>query len=102
MIPLPSCLPFVLGLVLPQALVYGDNRPFNVALVFPDWGLVRQWAEGKAGAEPSASMEDLASMEAVRNLIAGEIALSLDGFKKFEVSSGFGLVWLPGVWVEVI
>lgn len=57
-----------------------------MALVFPDWGLVRAWAEGKAGAEPGASMEELASMEGVRNLIAGEIALALDGFKKFEVS----------------
>lgn len=67
--------------------MFGDNRPFNVALVFPDWDLVRSWAESKAGhgAKPGASMEELASLEGVKNLIAGEIALSLEGFKKYEV-----------------
>lgn len=71
--------------VFDQALVFGDNRPFNVALVFPDWELVRTWAESKAGAAPGLSMEELASLEGVKNLIAGEIALSLEGFKKYEV-----------------
>eukprot|EP00752_Nemacystus_decipiens_P006021 g5438.t1 len=75
-----------------QALVFGDNRPFNVALVFPDWELVRSWAEGKAGAAPGASMEELASLEGVKNLIAGEIALSLEGFKKYEIPRTFELL----------
>lgn len=70
--------------------MFGDNRPFNVALVFPDWDLIRSWAEGKAGAAPGASMEELASLEGVKNLVAGEIALSLEGFKKFEVG-GMGV-----------
>lgn len=65
--------------------MFGDNRPFNVALVFPDWELVRTWAESKGGAPPGAPMEELASLEGVKNLIAGEIALSLEGFKKYEV-----------------
>ena len=65
--------------------MFGDNRPFNVALVFPDWDLVRSWAESKAGATPGMSHEHLASLEGVRNLISGEIAISLDGFKKYEV-----------------
>lgn len=75
-----------------KALVFGDNRPFNVALVFPDWELVRSWAEAKAGAKTGASMGELSSLEGVRNLIAGEIALSLDGFKKYEVRFVFGVV----------
>eukprot|EP00904_Undaria_pinnatifida_P004741 jgi/Undpi1/14268/HiC_scaffold_9.g03917.m1 len=75
-----------------QALVFGDNRPFNVALVFPDWDLVRSWAESKAGATPGMSHEHLASLEGVRNLISGEIAISLDGFKKYEVPRSFELL----------
>lgn len=71
----------------PQALVYGDNRPYSVALVYPDWGLLRAWAEKNAGAKEGMSLDDLASIEAVRHLIAGEIAIALEGFKKFEVRS---------------
>lgn len=74
--------------------MFGDNRPFNVALVFPDWDLVRSWAEGKAGAPPGASMEELASLEGVKNLIAGEMAQSLEGFKKYEVGKwGYSRGW---------
>lgn len=75
-----------------QALVFGDNRPFNVALVFPDWNLVRSWAESKGRANDGTSTEELASMDVVKNLIAGEIALSLEGFKKYEVCVGSSLV----------
>lgn len=91
-------LPCVCCYFLPvKALVFGDNRPFNVALVFPDWDLIRSWAETKAGAKPGASMEELSSLEGVRNLIAGEIAMSLDGFKKYEVRL-FWVVLLLDVW----
>lgn len=69
-----------------QTLVYGDNRPYCVALVFPDWELLTSWAETKANAKPGASKEEIASMPAVRNLVAGEMQLALEGFKKFEVS----------------
>ena len=72
--------------------MFGDNRPFNVALVFPDWDLVRSWGESKGGADPGMSHEDLASLESVRNLISGEIALSLEGFKKYEVGGRGGEV----------
>ncbi|CAB1103401.1 unnamed protein product [Ectocarpus sp. CCAP 1310/34] len=75
-----------------QALVFGDNRPFNVALVFPDWNLVRSWAESKGRASEGTSLEELASMDVVKNLIAGEIALSLDGFKKYEMPRTFELL----------
>ncbi|CAM9535211.1 unnamed protein product [Ectocarpus sp. 6 AP-2014] len=75
-----------------QALVFGDNRPFNVALVFPDWNLVRSWAESKGRANDGTSLEELASMDVVKNLIAGEIALSLDGFKKYEMPRTFELL----------
>lgn len=81
-------LPWLLScfLWLLQALIYGDNRPFNVALVFPDWELLSSWAESKGGVKPGATKEDIASLDSVRNLIAGEIQMSLEGFKKFEVS----------------
>ena len=67
--------------------MYGDNRPYSVALVYPDWELLRAWAEKNAGAKEGMSLEDLGSIEAVRHLIAGEIAIALEGFKKFEVRS---------------
>lgn len=69
--------------------MYGDNRPFNVSLIFPDWDLLRSWAEAKAGATPGMTHDELASLESVRNLITGEIAISLEGFKKYEVGHVF-------------
>ncbi|CAM9505757.1 unnamed protein product, partial [Discosporangium mesarthrocarpum] len=67
------------------ALVYGDNRPFNVALVFPDWELLHSWALGKTDLGANATKEVLASNQMVRNLIEGEIQTALEGFKKYEM-----------------
>ncbi|CAM9466149.1 unnamed protein product, partial [Choristocarpus tenellus] len=67
-----------------QALVYGDNRPYNVALFFPDWDLLKTWAQSKTGLGPEATKDELASNQLVRNLIEGEVQTSLEGFKKYE------------------
>lgn len=75
----------IVSVAIPKALLYGDNRPFNVALIFPDWDLLTSWAQSKLGTSPEASREEIASLDAVRNLIEGEIQMSLDRFKKFEV-----------------
>ncbi|WP_428267067.1 AMP-dependent synthetase/ligase [Haliangium sp.] len=42
-----------------QAFIYGDNKPFNVCLVVPDFDAVRKWAESKgiSATEPEALVE---------------------------------------------
>lgn len=43
-----------------QAFVYGDNRPYNVCLVVPDFEAVQQWARdhGVSGSDPEALSRD--------------------------------------------
>jgi len=73
-----------------QAVLYGDNRPYNVVLVVPDWLLVADWAaehvpaaDLPAGAPAAA----LAQHPSVRNLISTELqaACAEAGVKKYEV-----------------
>jgi len=73
-----------------QAVLYGDNRPYNVVLVVPDWLLVADWAaehvpaaDLPAGAPAAA----LAQHPSVRHLISTELqaACAEAGVKKYEV-----------------
>jgi long-chain acyl-CoA synthetase len=62
-----------------NAMVYGDGRPHNVALVMPDTPSIRNWAEDH-GIQLG---DDLAADDTVRQLIAAEIdrlSAELEGF----------------------
>jgi long-chain acyl-CoA synthetase len=67
-----------------QALLYGDNKPYCIALLVPDWDKLRLWAEER-GAMPEGGLDALKSSDAVKHLMAGEVQSALAGFKKFEM-----------------
>mmetsp|Transcript_5576 Transcript_5576/g.7861 ORF Transcript_5576/g.7861 Transcript_5576/m.7861 type:complete len:574 (+) Transcript_5576:455-2176(+) len=70
-----------------QALLFGADKPFNVALIVPDWDLIASWAQKRTDFTESALKDKkaLASNTAVLHLIEGEIQRCLEGSKKFEI-----------------
>lgn len=71
-----------------NVMLYGDGRPYNVALVAIDVAAIRKWA----AAEGVALEEDLTRDPAVRDLISRELALHSNSFKSFEKPRAFALV----------
>jgi long-chain acyl-CoA synthetase len=73
-----------------QALVFGDNRPFNVALLVPDVEALTDWAKehGRSG-----GLEDWLEDDAVKALFRAEIdRTQKDLFKGFERIKDFRFV----------
>jgi len=65
-----------------NVMVYGDNRPYNVALVVPDFASVEAWAQ-----EQGVDVSDRAKLcadERVRSLLEGEVEKYSAEFKQFE------------------
>jgi long-chain acyl-CoA synthetase len=71
-----------------NVMLYGDGRPFNVALVVLDVAAVRAWAD----VEGIALGSDLTKHPRVRLLIEHEIELHAESFKAFERPRDFVLV----------
>lgn len=63
-----------------NVMLYGDNRPFNAAVVVVDEGAVRAWAE-ENGITVSS---DLAEDGRVRGLIEGELDRLASDFRPYE------------------
>jgi long-chain acyl-CoA synthetase len=63
-----------------NVMLYGANRPYNVALVVLDMQVVRKWATE----HHVALGEDPASNEQLRELINAEVAARSSEFKSFE------------------
>jgi long-chain acyl-CoA synthetase len=78
--------PYVLN-----AMVYGDNRPYNVALVAVNVQAVRKWAEEQHVTLPADDAGLLADGR-VRTLFRDEIARVSAGFKGFEAVRDFALI----------
>lgn len=74
-----------------NAMVYGDNRPFNVALVVADMHAIRKWADG---ARLDLPRDDDGALKdgRVRALIKGEIDRLGGSFKGFEAVREFALI----------
>jgi long-chain acyl-CoA synthetase len=70
-----------------NALVYGDNKPYTVALVVLDTRRVRRWAE-----EQNFKLSDPTKDERVRKLIEREIRERSAGFKEYERTRAFAFV----------
>jgi long-chain acyl-CoA synthetase len=64
-----------------QCVIFGANRPHNVALIVPDMAALRAWAT-KNGIEGDG--EDLLSDSRVRKLLETEVATHSKDFKGFE------------------
>lgn len=86
-VPVPLEEQITLSGYISQAMVYGDNRPYNVAVLVPDFSAVDAW--GKVDGMP----EDLCQNDEVRDLIAGELEKQHENvFKGFERIKEFRLV----------
>ncbi|HZU83938.1 MAG TPA: long-chain fatty acid--CoA ligase [Polyangiaceae bacterium] len=70
-----------------NAFIYGENKPWCVALVVPDAARLQQWAE-----EQRVPLADPTRDERVRALVAREIDERSRSFKKFERPRAFALV----------
>jgi long-chain acyl-CoA synthetase len=80
-----------------DVMVYGDNRPHNVALIVANVPALQQWAGdggGHAGTSP-AEVDRLLADERVRALFRREIDKHGAGFKSFEAIRDFVLIAEP-------
>jgi long-chain acyl-CoA synthetase len=74
-----------------NVMVYGDNRPYNVAIVVANLPVIQKWAAEHATTlphDPDAALKD----DRVRTLIKGEIEKYGSGFKGFESIQDFVLI----------
>jgi long-chain acyl-CoA synthetase len=78
--------PYVLN-----AMVYGDNRPYNVGIVVANVPAVRKWAEEHSIAV-SADVDALLRDEKVKALFRKELAEQSGDFKGFESIQDFALI----------
>ena len=71
-----------------QVVLYGSNRPYNIALVVPEWPAIRT----ELGVDDSVSDEELANDENVAKLMDEEISRTCLRLKKFEVPKKWAIV----------
>lgn len=71
-----------------QVVLCGANRPFNVALLVPEWPAIR----AELGIEDSMTDEELANDPAVKELIDNEILQTCAKLKKFETPKEWAFV----------
>lgn len=74
-----------------NAFVYGDNRPYNVALIVVNAAAVKKWADDQQLAVPAPADAMLAD-DRVRALFGAEIAKQAAAFKGFETIRNFELL----------
>ena len=76
--------PFIIS-----AFVYGDNKPYNVALIVPDMDALKKWAEEQGITDTGA---DLAKNEKVQALMREQIDRYSGDFKQFEKIKKFSII----------
>jgi long-chain acyl-CoA synthetase len=74
-----------------NVMVYGDNRPFNVALIVASLPAVKTWAQGQHLGLPDGA-EAILRDERVRTLFTREVEKHGSRFKGFETIKEFALV----------
>jgi long-chain acyl-CoA synthetase len=74
-----------------NAMVYGDNRPYNVALIVADIRALRRWAESEHQRLPNDDAGVLKD-DRVRALFKAEIDKHGAAFKGFEAIRDFALI----------
>lgn len=71
-----------------QVVLCGANRPYNIALIVPEWTSIRK----ELAIDESVSEEELATDERVKALIDGEMAQNCSKLKKFEIPTKWAFV----------
>lgn len=89
-VPTPIEEALKLSLFITNAMVYGDNRPFNIALIVPNHDSLRAWAQTHR--LDASNIERLLQRDEVRELIRREIADTAAQFKGFEAIRDFILI----------
>lgn len=74
-----------------NVMIYGDNKPHNVALIVVDVEAIKAWANANGQDAPSDVAKFLAS-EPVKKLIEGELEKHSGQFKAFEKIRKFALI----------
>jgi long-chain acyl-CoA synthetase len=76
-----------------DVMIYGDNRPHNVALIVPDGDAIRSWAaeNGRGGLNPAAQLQE----QALLDQIAADIAKVSVSFRGYERIGAFTLLPEP-------
>ncbi len=72
-----------------QAFVFGDNRPFNVALVIPDLPALHKWCDEEG---ISGSDDELVAHERVQSMMREQLDRFSGEFKQFEKIKQFKLL----------
>jgi long-chain acyl-CoA synthetase len=70
-----------------NAMVYGANKPYNVALIVPDRTAIQRWATAQ-----NITVHDPARDDRVRELLHGEIEREGAAFKAFERPTKFAVL----------
>ena len=73
-----------------QICIYGFNKPFNVAIVVPDFEAVKNWAAENGISE--SSDEELTKNEQVKAMIMEEIKKFGEKFKRYELPREIALI----------
>jgi len=89
-VPTPLEEALKLSPLIANAMVYGDNKPFNVALVVANTDALSRWA-GENGLSTS-DMDALLQNPKVKELYKGEIDKYSHEFKGFESVGSFALI----------
>jgi len=71
-----------------QVVLCGANRPYNVALIVPEWETIRSDLE----IDETVSDDDLVNDSRVKSLIHSDVAERCNKMKKFEVPREYALV----------
>lgn len=79
---------FKLSPYILNAMLYGDNRPYNVALVVLDVDAVRSWAKQTG----LTLARDLTTDPNVKRLVEGELARLAESLRGYERPRGFALL----------
>lgn len=74
-----------------NVMVYGENRPFNVALVAANVPAVRQWAQTRRLTLPEDNGAVLRDAR-IRSLFESEISRLSASFKRYEAIAAFALI----------
>jgi long-chain acyl-CoA synthetase len=70
-----------------NAMLFGENRPFNVAIIVPDMEAVRSWARDNHVELPA----DLEGSHALRSMMGTELEKAASAFRGFEKPRRFVL-----------
>lgn len=89
-VPVPLEEAIKLSMHVANVFVHGANKPFNIALIVPDFEVVKEWAgqQGISDLEPSALVKN----EKVIAKIQEEIDSRSNGFKGYERIKKFAVI----------